>query len=73
MKNIPALLFLAALVAMLFSPLSLEVSGSLLFGAGLLAILFGDYGREFQSLEPRADIVPFTPAPRQSESFARAA
>jgi hypothetical protein len=73
MKNIPAVLFLAALVAMVFSPLSLEVSGSLLFGAGLLAILVGDYSREFRSLEPRAEILPFTPAPRQAESFARAA
>jgi hypothetical protein len=45
MKTLPAIAFLAALGALLFSSLSLEFSASLLFATGILTILAADYAR----------------------------
>jgi hypothetical protein len=48
MKTLPAVGFLAALVALLVFPLSVEVTGSVLFAAGFAAIAFSDYARRAQ-------------------------
>ncbi|MEO6004898.1 MAG: hypothetical protein ABIZ04_10155 [Opitutus sp.] len=45
MKTYSIIAFLAALVAFVFSPLSLEVAGSLLSITGLFSILIADYTR----------------------------
>jgi hypothetical protein len=58
MKKLPALGFLAALVAFLIFPLSLEVSGSLLFAASVVAIAISDYTRRARALPlPLAPVV----------------
>ncbi|MDO8543747.1 MAG: hypothetical protein Q7S40_25170 [Opitutaceae bacterium] len=45
MKSLPALAFVAALAAFVVLPLSFAVGGSILFSAGLVAIVFSDYTR----------------------------
>mgnify|MGYP001474716888 CR=1 FL=1 len=46
MKNLPALLLLAALsVFVLFTLLSIEICIPVLFAAGLVAMFFADYAR----------------------------
>ncbi len=51
MKTLPALALLAALVAFFVLPVSTEVAGSLLFAAGLVAILRHDYSRRLTPAE----------------------
>ena len=51
MKTYPIIAFLAALVAFVFSPLSFEVAGSILFAAGFGCVLIGDYSRRTRSLK----------------------
>jgi len=62
MKTLPVIAFLAALAAFVLVPLSFETSGSLLFSAGLLCILMGDYGRPVRSLQLREGAPNFPPA-----------
>ena len=46
MKIYPVIAFIAAFVAFVFSPLSFEIAGSLIFTTGLVSILLFDYSRE---------------------------
>lgn len=59
MKTLSLISFLAAIAALVLSPFSLEVTGSLVFAAGLLCIMVGDYSRPVRSLTPRATLVRF--------------
>jgi hypothetical protein len=73
MKTLPALGFLAALVAFLIFPLSVEVTGSLLFAAGFTAIAISDYTRRARPLAlPLAPVVAMR-APGYRERFGLAA
>ena len=73
MKTLPALGFLAALVAFLIFPLSVEVTGSLLFAAGFAAIAISDYTRRSRALAlPVAPVVAMPAAPSR-ERFGLAA
>lgn len=68
MKTLTNLAFLATLAVFLFSPLSLELSGSLLFSAGLLTILTADYSK------PRLPVLALgVPATSSKRSFFRLA
>ena len=72
MKTIPALAFIAAFVAFLLLPLNFVATGSLLFAAGLGAILVADYGHRYRPLEVRlARVVAMTP--QRPERFGLAA
>jgi hypothetical protein len=62
MKTLTIVAYLSALVAFVATPLSLEISGSLLMGAGLLCLLVGDYSRPVRSLRPAATVLKFSPA-----------
>lgn len=59
MKTLSLISFIAAFVALVASPLSLEVAGSLVFAAGLLCIMVGDYARPVRSLTTSAKVVRF--------------
>ena len=52
MKTLPALGFLAALVAFLIFPLSVEGTGSLLFVAAFMGRAISDYTRRARRLAP---------------------
>jgi hypothetical protein len=73
MKTLSLLSFIAAFVALVASPLSLEVTGSLVFGAGLLCIMVGDYARPVRSLTPRAGVVRFPRAAKAAPALGLAA
>lgn len=45
MKSLPAFAFLAALAAFVLFPVNFAVAGSILFTAGVAAIVFTDYAR----------------------------
>lgn len=71
MKTLPALAILTALGAILLSPLSLALGGSLLVATGIGAIAFNDYARP-----PRSFALPAVAAEvaaRRSEKFGLAA
>lgn len=73
MKTLPALGFLAALVAFLIFPLRAEVTGSLLFAAGFAAIVISDYARRARPPRvPLARVLALPTAPRR-ERFELAA
>ena len=59
MKKLPALSFLAALVAFVLFPHSLAVGGSLLFGACILTIFVADCARTIKPLTASAAMVEF--------------
>ena len=62
MKTYSIIAFLAALVAFVVSPLSLEVAGSLLSLTGLVCILIGDYTRPpVRSMRAAATIYEMPP------------
>ncbi len=65
MKTLPSLFFLAALAALLFSTMSLELSASLLAATGMLTILAADYTRR-GSLELRTERVAAAPPKSRS-------
>ncbi len=65
MKTLPALFFLAALAALLFSPMSLELAASILATTGILTILAADY-RGRASRELRAARVAASPPKSRS-------
>lgn len=71
MKTVPILTFLLALGAFLLSPLSFEISTSLLFATGFAAIALSDYGRRVRPLQlpPVAAVV----TARRTERFGLAA
>lgn len=73
MKTLSLISFIAALVALVLSPLSLEVAGSLVFAAGLLCIMVGDYARPARSLTPRAKVLGFPPAAKAAPVLGLAA
>lgn len=54
---------LAAIAAVFFLPVDLDVQASFIAAAGLIAIVFSDYARAQKTLSVRADLVPF---PRQA-------
>jgi len=62
MKTLPVIAFLAALAAFVFSPLSFEVAGSLLFGTGLLCMIAADYGRGAEAAVRTAPVIDLPPA-----------
>jgi len=73
MKTLPAVGFLAALVALLIFPLSVEVTGSGLFAAGFAAIAFADYARKPRRLPlPLATMIAL-PRSERRERFGLAA
>jgi hypothetical protein len=65
MKTLPALGFLAALVAFLIFPLSVEVTGSFLFVAAFVGIAISDYTRRARRLAPPLAAVVAVPARRE--------
>ena len=71
MNTLPAVTFLVAFAAFLFSPLSFATAGSLLFVAGFGAILLTDYAPPARrlALPPVAAHVPA----RRTERFGLAA
>ena len=72
MKTLPALAFIAALVAFVLLPVNFVATVSALFGAGLAAILISDYRRGLRPLKLRtAPVVALTP--QRSERFGLAA
>ncbi len=73
MKTLPLIALLSALVAFVLLPLSLEISGSLLFAAGLLCILMGDYSRPVRSLQTRDEVLSFAPAASRAPALGLAA
>lgn len=54
----------AALAAFFVLPVNVEISGSLLFAVGLLAVLAGDYLRPVRSLKPKGALENFPAAAR---------
>jgi hypothetical protein len=70
MKTFPALAFIVALFAFVIFPVNFEIAGSLLFAAGLSAIIFSDYTRMTRPLR-----VPVSSAvtPARRERFGLAA
>ena len=73
MKTFPLIAFLAALAAFVLSPLSFEISASLLFAAGIVCILMNDDDRPRRSLEPRCVPVSFFPAASRAPALGLAA
>lgn len=71
MKTLPAFAFIAALVAFLVLPLSFVVGGSILFAAGLVAIVLSDYARPPVPLRVAAKTA--VGAPARSARFGLAA
>jgi len=72
MKTLPALAFIAALVAFFFLPFDFETGLSALFGAGLATILISDYSRRLAPMR-FAPMAAVTPLPRPVERFRLAA
>ena len=73
MKTLPIIAFLAALAAFLFAPLNIEITGSLLFAAGLLCILVEDYGQATRSLTRREPLAAFPYSARPAPAIGLAA
>src|SRR5260221_2308701 len=73
MKTLPALAFLAALVAFVLLPLRFETTGMILFAAGFAAIAVGDYARKRRPLRVSAFSAPVVAAPGRKERFGLAA
>lgn len=71
MKTLPALGFLAALVAFLVFPLSVEVTGSFLFVAAFMGIAISDYTRRARRLA--VPLAPVVAMPVRRERFGLAA
>ena len=73
MKTLPAISFLAALVAFVFFPHTLALSGSLLFSACLLTIFVADCARTIKPLDVRCNMVAFPRPVRRASAFGLAA
>lgn len=72
MKTLTALAFIAALVAFVLLPVNFVATVSVLFGAGLTAVLVSDYSRGPRLAKVRtAPVVALTPS--RSERFGLAA
>ena len=71
MKTLPAPAFIAALVAFVVLPVNFVATVSVLFGAGLAAILVSDYRRGLRLKLRTASVVALTP--QRSERFGLAA
>ena len=57
MKALPALVFVAALVAFFLLPFRFEIAGPMLFAAGFMAIALSDYTRVSRPLPIRAPVI----------------
>ena len=68
MKTLPAVAFLTALAAALALPLSFSAACTLIFAAGFVAVLLGDYAQPV-----RRSYVPTVAAKDQAEKFQLAA
>jgi hypothetical protein len=73
MKTIPALTFLAALVAFVLFPHNLALAGSLLFAACLGSIFIADCARTIKPLAVPASVVVFPRPSRRAPAFGLAA
>ena len=73
MKTLPAITFLAALVAFVLFPHNLALTGSLLFAACLVSIFAADYARTLKPLEVRAAVVNFPRPTRRAPALGLAA
>jgi hypothetical protein len=73
MKTLPAISFLAALVAFVLFPHNLALAGSLLFAACLMSIFVADYTRTIKRFETRAVVVEFAGPTRRSPALGLAA
>jgi hypothetical protein len=72
MKTLPALAFIAAFAAFFLLPVNFVTTVSVIFGAGLVAMLIADYGRGPRTITlPTASVVAL--APQRSERFGLAA
>ena len=68
MKTLPILAFLAALVAFVFAPITIETGGSLIFAAGLGCVFAADYTRRAILVRAQpADVVRLAPASQPIE------
>lgn len=73
MKTLPAISYLAALVAFVLFPNTLVLSGSLLFSACLLTIFVADCAKTIKPLEVRSNLVVFPRPARRVSAFGLAA
>jgi hypothetical protein len=73
MKTLPAITFLAALVAFVLFPHNLALAGSLLFAACLMSIFVADYTRTMKRFETQAAVVEFSRPTRRSPAIGLAA
>jgi hypothetical protein len=73
MKTLPAISFLAALVAFVLFPHNLAMIGSLLFAASIVSIFVADYTRTLKPLTTRATVVNFPRPGRRAATFELAA
>jgi hypothetical protein len=71
MKTLPALAFIAAFGAFVIFPLRFEIGISMLFAAGVAAIVFSDYARRARPLALPAVAAEVTA--RRTERFGLAA
>lgn len=71
MKTLAIATFLAAPVALVLSPINFESVVSIVFGAGLAAIVFTDYARPFRPL--RSSVTPADVSAGRRERFGLAA
>jgi hypothetical protein len=68
MKTLPAIAFLASLVAALLLPMSFAAASTLTFAAGFVAVVLGDYAQPV-----RSSLVPAVSATTRTEKFRLAA
>jgi hypothetical protein len=73
MKTLPALSFLAALVAFVLFPHTLALSGSLLFSACLITIFVADCARTIKPVDTRSTLLAFPRPTRRASAFELAA
>ena len=73
MKTLPAIAFLAALVAFVLFPHKLAMISSLLFASGIISIFVGDYTRSLKPLTTQAAVVTFPRPGRRVAAFELAA
>ena len=73
MKTLPAISFLAALVAFVLFPATLALSGSILFGACLMTIFVADCAKTIKPVDVHSNLVTFTRPARRAAAFELAA
>jgi hypothetical protein len=74
MKTLPVLVFVAALAAFVFAPITIELVGALVLAVGLGGIFFADYTRRAAPIvAPSAAVVRLTRASRTAQRIELAA